>query len=188
MSLRYVLLALLSNEPNTGYGIGRLLDTQLNHLWEARLQQIYSELAKLEERGQIVSESIDLPNRPAKKIYTLTAMGHEALDEWLEQPPARPASKNDLLVKLYSMSRLPIPIVLRRLEERRDESESSARSIRDKLSELRPGNVEDLGLLLTLESALSDLEANAAWCDRALEHIREFDFTSADGANARTSA
>ncbi len=188
MSLRYVLLAFLSYEPNTGYGIGRLLDTQLNHLWEARLQQIYSELAKLEERGQIVSESIDLPNRPAKKIYTLTATGHEALDDWLEQPPARAASKNDLLVKIYCMDRISTPIVLRRLEERRDESESAARSTRDKLSELRPGNVEDLGLLLTLEAALSASEANAAWCDRAIEHIREFDLTKDSGANVRTSA
>ena len=85
MSLRFVLLALLSREPNTGYGLGCLLHGQLNHVWDAWLQQIYSELARLEAQGLVESESIELPNRPAKKVHSLTPAGSQALDEWLTQ-------------------------------------------------------------------------------------------------------
>ena len=47
MSLRFVLLGLLTSEPNTGYGLGRLLRGEMNHLREASLQQIYTELSWL---------------------------------------------------------------------------------------------------------------------------------------------
>ena len=173
MSLRFVLLALLSKEPNTGYGIGRLLHGQLNHLWDARLQQIYSELAKLEAQELMEAESIDLPNRPAKKIYSLTPAGYQALDRWLGQPPGPVSSKNDLLVKLYCLERLPNDVVIRRLEERRDEYEGLARDLRDKLTKARRTDPAELGYLLTLEAALSDAEGQASWCARALSSVHE---------------
>ena len=68
MSLRSVLLVLLSKEPNSGYGVGRLLRNELGHLWDTRLQQIYGELAKLQSDGLVRAERFDLPNRPAKKV------------------------------------------------------------------------------------------------------------------------
>ncbi len=172
MSLRFVLLALLCKEPNTGYGIGRLLHNQLDHLWDARLQQIYSELGKLEALGLIEAESIDLPNRPAKKIYELTPAGNKALDRWLEQPPVPLSSKNDLLVKLYCLERLPNDVVIRRLEERQAEYEAMARELRDRLTRGRRTDPDQLGYLLTLEAALSDAEGQAAWCGRAVSIVQ----------------
>ena len=83
MSLRHVLLTVLSREPNSGYGIGKLLQKELSHIWDARLQQIYGELAKLQADGLMDVESVDLPNRPSKKIYSLTAAGMAELDRWL---------------------------------------------------------------------------------------------------------
>ncbi len=120
MSLRYTLLALLSKERNTGYGIGRLLQDPFRHLWSARLQQIYSQLSKLEGQGLVEAESIALPNRPAKKIYALTPAGERALDKWLKEPPVPILSKSDLLLKLSCLERLPNDVIVRRLEERQE--------------------------------------------------------------------
>jgi DNA-binding PadR family transcriptional regulator len=173
MSLRFALLAMLCKEPNTGYGIGRLLHSQLDHLWDARLQQIYSELAKLEALGLIEAESIDLPNRPAKKIYELTPAGNKALDRWLEQPPAPLSSKNDLLVKLYCLERLPNDVIIRSLEERKAEYEAMTRELRDRLTHGRRTDSDQLGYLLTLEAALSEAEGQAAWCDRAVSIVQK---------------
>src|SRR3990172_11360973 len=100
MSLRSVLLVLLSREPNTGYGVGRLLHHEAHHLWDARLQQIYGEFAKLQEEGLVDAQAIAMSNRPAKKVYSLTPAGEEALDEWLARPPPLHAAQDHLLVQL----------------------------------------------------------------------------------------
>ena len=176
MSLRFVLLCLLSKEPDTGYGLGRTLHRQLNHLWAARLQQIYSELGKLETQGLLEAESIALENRPAKKIYSLTAPGNAALDHWLAEPPALAPSKNEFLVRLYCLERTPNNVIIRQLEEQKDIYEFKVRELRNKL-EAGPAP-KGLGHILTLEAALAQAAMVVAWCATALSRVREADQTS----------
>ncbi len=175
MSLRYVVQALLTKEPNSGYGIGRLLRGRLSHLWgaAAALQQIYAELSRLEAQGMVQAEPIAIRNRPAKKIYTLTSAGSTALDRWLAQPPAPGSRKDDLLVKLYCLERLPNHVITRHLEERQSECESLAWGLRGQIMHARRTNPSELGYLLTLEAALSDAESQASWCVRTMAYLRE---------------
>ena len=156
MSLRYTVLALLTDGPNTGYGIGRLLEHQLSHLWRARLQQIYRELSKLEAGNFVEAERVALLNRPAKKIYTIT--------------PAGNISKSDLLLKVYCLKRLPKDVIVRRLEERQAEYEKAVRDLREKLTEAR--RADQLGYQLTLEAALAQAKGQASWCAKAVVRIR----------------
>lgn len=173
MSLQSVLLAILSKEPNTGYGIGRLLRYQLGHIWDARLQQIYGELAKLEARGLVQCESIALQNRPAKKIYSLTPAGEQALDEWLLVRPSLQSNKDELLVRLYCLDRMPKDAIVRRLEERLDNAQQEARRLGQELNTVQRTDPTQLGLLLTLEAALSRAEALSTWCTRAIALLSE---------------
>lgn len=173
MSLRFVLLALLSKKETTGYDMGRWLHNELSHIWVARLQQIYVELAKLEAQGLVESESIQPPKRPRQKIYSLTPSGSRALDQWLEEPPAPVSFKNDLLVKLFCMERLPNDFIIARLEERQADFEAIAQSLRDKLTDARRTAPDQLGYLLTLESALSTVEVQASWCAGKAAELRE---------------
>ena len=99
MSLRHVLLTVLSREPNSGYGIGKLLQKELSHIWDARLQQIYGELAKLQADGLMDVERVDLPNRPSKKIYSLTAAGMAELDRWLTDRAAPHTNSGNVMVE-----------------------------------------------------------------------------------------
>ena len=172
MSLRFVLLALLSQEPNTGYGLSRLLRGQLHHLWEVHLQQIYRELGKLDAEGMAEAETVDLPNRPPKKTYTLTEAGRHALDEWLSRAPFPVPKKDDLLVRLYCLDRMPNDAVVRLLEEGRDHYESEARDTRGRLAHVSRTDPAQLGLLLTLEATLSFAEAHAQWCMKALASVQ----------------
>ena len=173
MSLRYVLLALLSKEPNTGYGLARLLQGQLSHLWESRLQQIYSELGKLRAHGLVEAETVILRNRPTKKTYTVMPAGYEALDDWLRLPPSPVRSKNDLLVKLYCLERIPKDLLVRRLEEQRDRYESDLRELSQRLAEVRRAGPAELGHVLTLEAALAQAEGLASWCAKALSRLED---------------
>ena len=173
MSLQHVLLALLSKEPNTGYGVGKLLRCELGHLWDARLQQIYGELAKLEARGLVAAVTFELPNRPAKKVYSLTPEGEEGLDDWLLVPPAPHANKDDLLVRLYCLERLSKEFVVRRLEERLDDAKQEAERLSREAAQTSRTDPAQLGQLLALEAALARAEAEAAWCARAAAILRD---------------
>jgi len=175
MSLRNVLLALLSKRPNSGYGLGRLLQKRLRHLWDARLQQIYSELAKLYEDGLVEVETIDLPNRPAKKIYSLSAAGREALDSWLAGACGPCSNKDELLVRLYCLERMPRDVLARRLEERRDEYERGVQELRETKMQTSRTDPLQAGLLLTLEAAIARAEAQIVWCTKATSRLREGD-------------
>ena len=187
MSLRFVLLALLSKKRTTGYDMGRRLHREFSHIWVARLQQIYVELSKLEAQGLVESESIQPPKRPRQKIYSLTPSGSGALDQWLEEPAAPVSFKNDLLVKLLCMERLPNDFIIARLEERQADFEAMAQSLRDRLTDARRTTPDQLGYLLTLESALSTVEVQASWCAGKAGELREAE-PVADGATRELSA
>lgn len=175
MSLRSVLLALLHEEPNSGYGISRLLGTKLSHLWNARLQQIYGELANLQAAGLVEAEVIELHNRPAKKIYSVTPKGHQALDSWLARVATSQSSRDDLLIMLYCFPRTPREDLVRQLEARRELLDSEIRRLRLSLEEVEQrNNLFDAGYILTLDAALSASEAQLLWCARALAGILDF--------------
>lgn len=168
MGLRYVLLGLLSKQPNTGYGIARELRRSLDQVWDARLQQIYAELARAHEQGLVDVRAIELPNRPAKKVYTLTPAGAEALDDWLAERDDAYAPRDDLLVKLYCLDRVPRAAVLRNLATRAERFAGRAEELRRRSAQVPRTDPARLGELLTLEAALTRAEAEVSWCERAL--------------------
>jgi DNA-binding PadR family transcriptional regulator len=171
MSLRGVLLALLSKEPNTGYGLSRQLRSDLSHLWEARLQQIYVELAKLEAGGLLHVEAINVPNRPPKKVYSLTEDGERTLDSWLVEPVPRMAARNERLMRLYCLERMPGELMALRLEEWREQWRDEAKALEARRLQFLRTEAAQLGPLLSIEAALAHAESNIAFCDRALATI-----------------
>jgi DNA-binding PadR family transcriptional regulator len=167
MNLRAVILVLLSKQPNTGYGIGRLLRRELSHLWAARLQQIYSELAKLESEGLVAAACAQDSHRPA------TPAGESALDCWLAADPAPLHYRDDLLVRLYCLERLPTDLPVRRLEERRDEATRRVVELRQQLAEAGCGEPPETGHLLALDAALARATSHAEWAARAITALRK---------------
>jgi PadR family transcriptional regulator AphA len=98
MSLKHAILILLESEPGSGYDLLKRFKDGLGYFWNAKHQQVYLELKKLNEAGWLEFEE----TRPDKKIYRLTPAGHAELLRWLDQP-VQPNKINDaLLVKLYA--------------------------------------------------------------------------------------
>lgn len=54
-TLQYVLLGLLAKQDLTGYDIRKIFAQEVGDFWSARHSQVYPELRKLEESGQITS-------------------------------------------------------------------------------------------------------------------------------------
>jgi DNA-binding PadR family transcriptional regulator len=163
----------LSKEPNSGYGIQRLLRGTLGHLWEARLQQIYAELGRAEGEGLVGVQVIALPNRPAKKIYTLTPAGEDLLDAWLAGNSDSYVPKDDLLVKLYCLDRIPSDRLVRQVSDRRDRFRAEAERLERELDEVSRAEEAQLGVRLALEAALARAQAHVAWCRCALEVLEQ---------------
>jgi DNA-binding PadR family transcriptional regulator len=168
MSLRAVILSLLSRQPNTGYGLGRTLRQDLNHIWEARLQQIYGELANLTRERLVDVRTVPVANRPAKKVYSLTSEGEHAFDMWLAGPSGDHVCRDGLLVRVYSVGRLSPEAAVAQLQERSESLAQRAAVLRLRAAQVPHTDPARIGEVLTIEAVLARTEAEAAWCDRAI--------------------
>lgn len=102
MSLKYVILVVLSEKPLTGYQITKEFDLVLGNFWHATHQQVYHELKKMTGDKLIVFSTEHQTGKPDRKVYQLTSSGRAALERWLAEPNGPTATKNLFLVKLYA--------------------------------------------------------------------------------------
>ena len=86
MSTKYVILALLSIEPMTGYELTQNMKISVESLWAATHSQIYPALHKLEEEGLVSGEQRVRGQEMQKTVYTITPSGQKEFLAWLEQP------------------------------------------------------------------------------------------------------
>jgi len=83
-TLEYIVLGLIGESPQSGYSIISTLEIGI-HRWSASPGSIYPILKRLEKLGCIMGElEIVYETRP-RKIYRLTSLGEEALDNWLRR-------------------------------------------------------------------------------------------------------
>ncbi len=81
----------------------RWMERPLGYFWSAKHSQIYPELARLEEGGYVVHRVVEQRERPDKKVYGITASGREALRTWITEPPIARTSRDELVLKAYSV-------------------------------------------------------------------------------------
>lgn len=120
MSLKYVILGLLSFKPQTGYEIKANCNQSIRYLWNADQAQIYRTLSEITEQGLAVSKTIQQDGRPNKKVYELTKAGKEALQKWLASPLQPNNQRNEELLQVFFSGQISdeaILINLKRLRE-----------------------------------------------------------------------
>lgn len=103
MALGYAILGLLSREPLTGYDLTQRMKARVGFFWEARHSQIYPELARLEGEGLVTHRVVEQQERPDKKVYEITQAGLGTLKEWVEAPPEPRATRDEMVLKAYSV-------------------------------------------------------------------------------------
>ena len=119
MALAHAILAVLTGNPCSGYDLRKNFEGSVGFFWRATFQQVYRELAKLEEQGLLTAETIQQSQRPDKRIYSVTPNGRQYLQDWIAQPVAVSPIKDDLLVKLFVGHLVPIHTLLVELEQHR---------------------------------------------------------------------
>lgn len=132
MSLRHVLLGLLSDKPGTGYDLARRLEAEIAPLWRAEISQIYPDLARLRRAGFVLLRVLAPQRGPRRNLYRITAAGRRELRRWLGETAPPPREKDEGLARLAFLELLT-------LEERRRAILQYDRVLAEEIRRLKSG-------------------------------------------------
>jgi PadR family transcriptional regulator AphA len=183
-----VILGMLRLEPMSGYDIKQAVDQSTRFFWAASYGQIYPELRSLSEQGLIEGE--EAPRGARKRtVYTLTSMGEEVLEDWLEEPPAPPEVRIEGLLKLFFLRDEELDTARLQLGRMKDD----ARQALHRLREIEPAARElpEVSPLLVLQSGITAFEAMETWLEEAQQRLEAAPDTGRpadDGAKAGKGA
>lgn len=119
MALSHTILAVLSQQPYSGYDISKRFEESVSCYWQASQQQIYRELSKMEHQHWVVYKTVPQAGKPDKKIYSITAEGRAELHRWYFEPTDPTPIREDLLVKVLAAPYVPDGRLMEELHRRR---------------------------------------------------------------------
>ena len=114
MSLPYLLLGLLAEEPRTGYELERAVREELDPFWRAGFSQVYPALARMRREGWVLLRVLGPRRGPPRLLYRATATGRRELRRWLEEEAGIPRRNDASLARLALADALE-PAARRRL-------------------------------------------------------------------------
>ena len=102
MDTKSLCLGALSIGEASGYEIKKMFEEgAFRHFYDAGYGSIYPALKKLLDEGLVTCVEMEQEGRPAKKVYSLTEAGRDALKMSLKQAPARDRVRSDSLVMMF---------------------------------------------------------------------------------------
>lgn len=171
VSLRHFILGLLTRQPMSGYDIKRFLQRLSWLVGSPSFGSLYPALHTLLENGLVTVEVIPRQDKPPRKIYTITEIGQQELQKWLDRPVASGVSLRAFLMRLILASNLSSDGLIAHLEQRRAEVADHQLTLQQTAEAMDEG--ADLGDRLALEYGLTVAEAELAWLDRTLVHLSQ---------------
>src|SRR5258708_16433311 len=106
MSLKYVLLGLLTEQPKHGYELKLEAEQLLGRGADLNPGQLYPLLRKLADQQLIAGERIEQEDRPDKRVFTLTEAGARDLATWFHEPVPPHAGPSPLFLPCMVLARL----------------------------------------------------------------------------------
>lgn len=99
MSLPHALLTALVEHPCSGSELAERFDKSIGYFWHATHQQIYRELARLEDAGWIEALPAET-GRGRKRQFRLLPAGRKELRRWITQQQDPTPLRDELMVRL----------------------------------------------------------------------------------------
>ncbi len=156
-----VLLGLLFQGPRHGYELHQEFTDSLGAVWQVGLSQLYAQLKALEDEGLVACQTEVQPNRPPRKVYSLTNLGRERFLEWLHEPtPHIRGIRLEFLSRLFLFNRLGLP----GLGDLIDRQKALCQARAESLSRLA-NEAEDPFLRRVYEFRRGQVEAVIHWLD-----------------------
>ena len=163
MSVRYALLASLSEGPKYGLQLREELAARTGEVWPLNVGQLYATLGRLERDGLVESDATEAAG-PHKK-FRVTPSGAGELAAWLRTPPG-PASAplDQIAAKVLAALQVPGTDVHEVVQVHR-RSVMELMQQRTRIKQEKAGNDLDLGLRIDAE--LFWLDSVIRWLDAA---------------------
>lgn len=175
MALVHTILAVLVEQPCSGYDLRKRFEGSVGFFWKTSFQQIYRELTKLEDQGLLQAQVIQQENRPDKKIYSVTETGKQYLRDWIAYPSEVSSLKDDLLVKLFAGYLVPTPTIVAELEQHRQQhlqQLSTYQGIEQRYFENPDAlSTERKFQYMTLRYGIRQEMEWLDWCDEAIQFL-----------------
>jgi PadR family transcriptional regulator AphA len=169
-TLSFGLLSLLNKNSRTGYDLMR----QIHLFWQVQHSQIYPLLAKLEKAGHVEFVRVKQSDKPDKKVYSITPSGKDALREWISMPTANPVTRDELLLKFFSISLSDASGAMKLIRERAEFHKAKLDSLDQSLNKIKLEsgmeaaklNLQSayFGPYLIVQKAIMVHQANLEWC------------------------
>jgi len=103
----YALLGALISGPRHGYEIRAFLRKGLGATWHIPTSQLYAQLKRLEERGDLRSSLEPQESRPSRRVFELTDRGRDTFMTWVLAPTRHVRDlRVEFLAKLFFVRRL----------------------------------------------------------------------------------
>ena len=165
----YVVLGMIATGRRSGYAMSRTAKEATRHFWAMSDGQIYPQLKSLSEEGYIDGERETQGGRE-RVVYSLTAKGRDALDDWLNSGErAHYELRDEGLLRLFFAEELSVDQLRGQIETMRRRHRRAIEHLED----LRPKAGDMACAHLTLRYGL-DLHAfSINWYDRLDAQLAE---------------
>jgi DNA-binding PadR family transcriptional regulator len=180
VALRHAILAALLDGEASGYELARTFEPSASYFWHCTPQQLYAELARLEEAGLTSGREVVQERRPNKRVFTITRAGRAELSRFVGTVSKPSFIRDDLLVKVLAARPGETESLVEQIERRAalarvrvaqfDEELRGMRRDRSEREYLAAG--ERIGPYLVCVRGRVFEQENLAWCTWAVRVLR----------------
>ncbi len=170
------MVGLLNHENLSGYDIKKQIENSLSNYWDIGFGQIYPELKKLEKNKMVTCRTEIQEKGPARKLYSITDLGKEELQAWLQRPVEGEKIRFELLLKLYFSEQIPAEHTtdkINKFVERHKNKLSEYKIYKDSLKPVLEDSDDHLYRYLTLLFGIHMEKAFLSWAKEAEKLIKE---------------
>ena len=83
-SVELLILSILSDGPQHGYEIGKLIELRSGGRLQFLVSSLYPILCRMEKKGWINGRWVEKSGQRRRRYYRITAAGKESLYHWIE--------------------------------------------------------------------------------------------------------
>jgi PadR family transcriptional regulator AphA len=171
VSIRHLILGLLTQQPMSGYDVKRFLESLSWLVDSPSFGSIYPILRALEQEGLVTMEEVLRRRKQPRKIYTITEAGRRALREWVDQPTSPDVSLKTFLMRLILAGSLSHAGLIVHLQQRRSQIAAHCATLEQIMGAL--DETADSGQRLTFDYGLALATVELAWLDSKLELLSQ---------------
>lgn len=158
----------------TGYDLWKTFDQELAGFWRAKHSQIYVELKKLYEEGDVTYQIEISGDVLEKKEYRLTEQGRQSFLEWLgREEKIAGTTRDSFRVRMFFSSDLPVDERLRLLKNQKDQHDERLNALQLSFDQYAREGIPAydsplFGDYIVLEEAVIREKATVYWLDKCI--------------------